>query len=308
MPSARQNADIAELATRQHGLVTRGQLASSDLSRRQIDRLVASGRLLSIERGVYQMAGAPTTWHARVLATCLSVDGIASHRSAAVLHGLAIRPGRPEVSVRRQSDARICAARVHWSTDLDRTAPVHVAGIPTTPIDRTLVDLGAVVGDRTVERAIDAAIASRRITWPEILDVYRVHSRPGRRGCGPLRRILDERFGDAQHVESHIEGDLRDLFIRYGLTGFVTQFDVYDELGFIMRVDFAWPEFHVFVEADSLAFHLNATAFQEDRRKRNRVRLGGNDLFEYTALDIDHRPDTIASQVRTALVRNGWAG
>jgi hypothetical protein len=81
--------NVVALMARQHSLITRQQAVAAGLSTSAIDRLVASGAWTRVGRSVYHLAGAPFTWHTRVLAACLeSGSGVASHRTAAVLHGL----------------------------------------------------------------------------------------------------------------------------------------------------------------------------------------------------------------------------
>lgn len=305
-PVSDRTQPFSRIAARQQGLITRAQLVESGLSGPQVDRLLCSGRLIPVARGVHLVAGAPYTWHVRLLAACLAVDGVASHRSAAALHGIdGFRPGRPELSVPRAHHAGSAQGRIHWSTDLVLTTPVRVGGIPTTPIDRTVLDLGAVCSDDVVERAIDFAIGRRLLTWPDVLDVYRAHSRPGRRGCGAVRRILEQRFDEGHRVESPLEADVRRLFLDAGLGGFETQVEVFDASGFVLRGDFGWLRELVIVEVDSLAFHLNVQRFGVDKAQRTRARMAGWFVFEYTALDVRSQPDRVVREVRTVLRERG---
>jgi len=295
-----------DLAAGQHGLVTRAQLTALAMPVHRIERLVHTRALHPVEAGVYRVAGAPMTWRVKVLASCLAVDGVASHRSAAVLHGIdGFRPGPPEISVTRRDHARRVEARVHWSTDLGRVEPVTIDGIPATPLARTVLDLGAVCRVDVVERAIDALLARRSLTWQELLAVYELHRRPGRRGCGPLRQILEERFGDGADAESVLEIELQRLLDQAGLRGYTPQLEIYDEDGFIMRLDVGWAGPKVGVEADSVQYHLNRTAFGEDRRKRARARAVGWFIYEATALDIRQSSHPMVQTLRSVLRDRG---
>ena len=86
----------------------------------------------------------------------------------------------------------VAGARLHWNR-VDAGDRTVVAGIPTTHVDRTLVDLAAVVGDHAVEQALEAALR-QGLTTPE-----RVRRRldklaaPGRGGVIRLRGVLDRR-------------------------------------------------------------------------------------------------------------------
>ncbi|HVE69571.1 MAG TPA: type IV toxin-antitoxin system AbiEi family antitoxin domain-containing protein, partial [Solirubrobacteraceae bacterium] len=81
---------MAALATRQHGVITRAQIEALGVSRRGIDRRLASGRLDPLYRGVYSVGHRAVSREARWLAAVLAIgpDAVLSHRSAAALWGL----------------------------------------------------------------------------------------------------------------------------------------------------------------------------------------------------------------------------
>src|SRR5215207_583671 len=81
---------LAELASRQHGVVSRAQLSMLGFDRGAIDRRVQSARLHRLYRGVYAVGHTVLTRDGRWLAAVLaSGDGaVLSHRSAAELWGL----------------------------------------------------------------------------------------------------------------------------------------------------------------------------------------------------------------------------
>lgn len=94
------------IAEEQHGLVTRAQLRDLDLGRAARRGLVGRGELVPMGPQVFRIGGAPITERQTVLAACLEVGGVASHRTAAWLHHLltgSLPPGPPEVMVRRPS-------------------------------------------------------------------------------------------------------------------------------------------------------------------------------------------------------------
>ena len=87
---------------RQHGLITRAQALTAGMTRGQIERSLGTGRWVREARGVYRHAAAPPTPLSKLLAACMVHDGLASHRSAAALHGIdGFTLGRIELSVPR---------------------------------------------------------------------------------------------------------------------------------------------------------------------------------------------------------------
>jgi very-short-patch-repair endonuclease len=285
----------ADVAARQHHLVTRGQLHVVGVSEKQIHDWQRTRFLHRVEPNVFLVAGGRLTWRARLLSVCLTTEGLASHRSSAALHALeGCNPGRPEITLPRGQLFRRTGVRTHESTDLHLTRCVIVDGIPCTPVARTLLDLGAVAPSLVEDATIDAA-TRRLATWPELLSTLVTHSRRGRRGCGPLRAVLDEHYGEG--MESKLERRFDHLLRDAGLPLPIEQYRVYDEVGFIMRVDFAYPDLLLAIEVDSVEHHLTRKAFEEDRIKRNRVRRAGWHLIEVTSKQMRTRPTRVCEEL-----------
>src|SRR5215213_450720 len=91
---------IATLATDQEGVVTRVQLLALGLSSSAIDRRLAGGRLHLLHRGVYAVGHPCLPPLGRLMAAVLATGAtaVASHRSAAALHGIRAYDGWPEVT------------------------------------------------------------------------------------------------------------------------------------------------------------------------------------------------------------------
>ena len=79
---------IADIARRQHALVTLAQLDDLGVTRRQRQWRLATGRWESPYTGVYRIGGLPHSWRSDLLAACLAGPAVASHRSAAALWDL----------------------------------------------------------------------------------------------------------------------------------------------------------------------------------------------------------------------------
>jgi hypothetical protein len=300
-PTTELCALAARIAAGQHHLVTREQLWRVGVSQKQIHDWQQTGYLDRVEPNVFLAAGGQLTWRARLLSVCLTTEGLASHRSAAALHGLeGCNPGRPEITLPRGQLFRRSTVRVHESTDLHLTRCVMVDGVPCTPVARTLLDLGAVSPMLVEDATLDAA--SRRLTsWAELLSTLVSHSRRGRRGCGPLRSVLDEHYGDV--TESKLERRFHRLLHDAGLPVPVPQFLVHDDVGFVMRVDFAYPDLLIAIEVDSVLHHLNRKAFEEDRLKRNRLRRARWLLVEVTSKQLRTRPTKVCEELADVIRR-----
>ncbi len=92
---------LAELAARQHGLVTLEQAKHLGATSRQIRWRISAGVLIVVRRNVYRFAGVPPTWHQSVLAATLSCGSgvVASHDTASSPVRRSWRSGAPDRGV-----------------------------------------------------------------------------------------------------------------------------------------------------------------------------------------------------------------
>jgi very-short-patch-repair endonuclease len=102
-------------------------------------------------------------------------------------------------------------------------------------------------------------------------------------------------------AESPQETRLRLLMRRAGLPTPVAQFRVFDDAGFVARVDFAYPDLQVAIEYDGL-WHGERTAFLDDRRRLNRLTAAGWLVLHVTAEDL-RRPERLVARIRALLAR-----
>ena len=81
---------VVELASRQHGVIARRQMADLGISTRAVEWWQRDGRLVPLHRGVYAIGRPQLTREGRWLAAVLAVgaDAVLSHLSAAVLWGM----------------------------------------------------------------------------------------------------------------------------------------------------------------------------------------------------------------------------
>lgn len=155
---------IAEQASHQLGLITRAQLHGNDVSDKAIARMAGAMAIEPIGSRTFRLAGVSPSFDQRVMAACLDTGGVASHRTAAALHGLSGLAPSPDIEVtivhhRRHSTSRI--ARVHSTTNLPPDDLVNVGPIPTTGVARTFLGLAALVPEvssETIRTAIGDAV------------------------------------------------------------------------------------------------------------------------------------------------------
>jgi hypothetical protein len=112
------------------------------------------------------------------------------------------------------------------------------------------------------------------------------------RGSAQARHVATLADGTA---ESPQETRLRLLFGRAGLPAPVPQFRIFDEEGFVARVDFAYPDLRIAIEYDGLG-HSERRAFLKDRRRLNRLVAAGWTVLHVTLEDM-RRPEVLAVRV-----------
>lgn len=275
---------VNDLMAEQYGLVTAEQIAERRITRRQIQGRISRGEWERVEHGVYRSTAAPLTWESRLLAACLTSGGVASHRCAAALWGIDGWWSPPvEITVPRGSAARRLPHRVHQSTQWDRIDKTTRRGIPCTGVERMLLDLSAKVSLRRTELAVESALRQNLTTWPALRACLMRHSRRGRDGCGRLRSFLELRYGDEALPLSEWSRLVANILVDAGLPAPHLEYRIEDESGQTITVfDLAWPRYRVALELDSMLWHLNSTAFERDKRKRNRARALGWTVHEAT--------------------------
>jgi hypothetical protein len=187
---------LAELAARQHGIVTRAQLVALGFGAGAITYRVKIGRLHLLHRGVYAVGHRPPSPLATAMAAVLACgpDSVLSHRSAAALWQILPRWYSP-TEVTAPTKHRLEGIHVHRSRHADATT--HYGIRVTTPA-RTLVDLADVLNPRQLTRAVNEAQVQRLITPAELTTLLTRY--PGRRTSrltperGATRSALEDRF------------------------------------------------------------------------------------------------------------------
>lgn len=265
---------VANLATKHHGVITRAQAQHAGLTNRQIDYRLEVGRWRRLDRGVYSLNGSPTSWRQSLLVSCeaAGAGAVASHLSAAALHGLATPPPTPWITVTSAGHHRV--GQLHRSP-LARQDTTQVDGIPSTTVPRTVIDCAMVCSDRHLAGIIDDTL-TKKLCTPRHLRaaLSRVEARPGRKGSGRIRRLLDV-WDSGITPESPAEARLVRRIRDWGLPDPVLQHVIADRAGaFVGRVDLAWPRKRFAIEYDGLRYHGPNAWMDDEARHEALERLG----------------------------------
>lgn len=250
---AKPDIRVAQLAARQHGVVSVAQLANAGVGRRGVGRRVESGRLYRVHRGVYAVGHPMLSHEGRWMAAVLACgkDAVLSHTAAAALWRVLPPAGGPvDVTIPGgRSRRRRSGIRLHRSLTLRLDQATSWRNIPVTAPARTLADLRRVVSAKRFRRALREASALG-------LD-------SGDLGTDLTRSELESRF-------------LR-LCRRHRLP--VPEVNARIER---FRVEFLWPQRRLVVETDGYRYHRGRVAFEEDRARDLELRLKGYTVVRFT--------------------------
>lgn len=293
------------IASRQHGVIARFQALEAGMSERQIDYRVASGRWVAIHPGIYLIGGTPNTWFQQVAAACLwARTGYASHRTAAALWGL---PGF--VCEGPLIDVTVATCRlpprsglhVHFTNRILAADVKARRNIPTSCIERTLLDLGAVSKEKTVAIAVDQAVRKGLTTIDRLERYRRTVAKQGRNGCGVLRGVLEPRLGLKELPNSALETLFFQLQTCSSIPTPVLQYEIWHKGRFVARPDFAWPDRKKALEMDGFDPHGGYEGFNHDRARLTDMALARWGIMHGTWREATRDPDGLVRRVEEFL-------
>src|SRR5205085_205684 len=206
--------------------------------------------------GVYRLAGSQRSPEQTVLGVCLAggAGTFASHASAAVVWGLPGVGGRSEVTIVEPRRLRLEGVTVHRATRLDRVDRAWRLGIPVTSVARTIVDLAGELDRQGLEAVVDHALAERMVPLKYLHGRLEALGTQGRRGAGVLADVIAVRLDGCQRPGTGFERLLQAALVGAGLPRVRREHEVRLPEGTV-RLDFAFVEAKLAVEADSYRYH-----------------------------------------------------
>ena len=247
---------VAQVASRQHGNISRAQLLACGLDDHAIARRVRAGTLHRVYPGVYAVGKPPITPLERASAAVLACGETAalSHASAMTLWGFWKHWDTPfELTV--TTDRRPKGIRVHRSTTLGRRDITTQLAIRVTTPARTLFDIAPRLTDRQLKRAVKESFVSHLITGDALSEIIaRNPHHPASKRLAPFAAVA------IQPANSVPEIDFPGWCKTNGLPTPVMNARV---AGY--SADAYFPDHGVIVELDSRSYHLNPVSFETDR-------------------------------------------
>lgn len=297
----RHDAALARLAAHQTGLATRSDLRAVGLTDEAIDVRLDSGLLVPTHRGVLRHAAVPFTDRTRLHAAVLSCgrDAVASHRSAAALHGFDVRRARPEVTVLRTALPRAHDVLVHRTKVLEPVDITSVSRIPCTTTARTAFDLGGVLPWERYEHVLQVAVIGKLLDPVDLVAVLDRIGGRGKPGTAKLRAFLRACVPD-ERLASLLELLVLEVVRECGMEPPVLQHELVCVDGRKVVLDMAWPGRMKTIEANGHRWHATRAQLDRDEARRRSIRASGWDHDAYTWSDVhEHRQRTKAEILRT---------
>ena len=292
----RSHQGVAELAARQHGVVSFRQLRELGFSKGKIARSQESFRIRRVHRGVYAIGHSRLSDRGRCMAAVLAspASTVLSHWSAAWLWGLHSQlPAEVEVTVAATGHRRR-GIRVYRAESLDSEWG-YIDRIPVTALPSTLLGVAATRPSRDLTDAIDRA---KRLGLLDLGAIDHLLDRRRRSpGSGRLAQALDL-YRDPAFDRARSELLFLDLvkkasLPRPALNIWVEEFEI----------DAYWEAERFAVEVDGWETHGTRRAFEEDRVRTEDMRLAGIDVIRITARRIEREPREVARRLRLHLQR-----
>jgi hypothetical protein len=285
------------------------------ISRSDLARQVAAGDLVKIRLGVYATAAEvaaagsdPARLHALHVAGAIGSigGGVASHRSAATLHGLSLLTKPPDGIVTltlppgRRHGSYGQASVIRHSAELPAQQVTELFGLPVTTAGRTVIDIartspfmeGVVVADSAVHKLLTSksdlrAVLASCAGWP---------------GIGRAREVAGFASGLAESV---FESCARVVFREHGLPPPQLQVLLSGaDGGVIARVDFFWAQYRVAGESDGLLKYKDSRAAIAELKRDRLLREAGYEVVHLTWQELFGQPERVIARFRAAFARD----
>jgi hypothetical protein len=176
---------------------------------------------------------------------------------------------------------------------------MRVDGIPVTDVARTILDIGRVVGDRRLARAVEAARRAGQTDWSRLIATLARHARRGRPGVARLRRVIAENAHREEITDSDLELLVMVLLVESGLPEPTLHHRIFDGSRFVAEVDLAYPDLRIAIELDGKV-HLQPEVWERDLPRQNDLVLLGWTVLRFTWNRYRSRPSSVVAEVRAA--------
>lgn len=284
-----------------HDVISRDMVLALGGTDDMIAMRIRNGWWTRLHAGVYRIGPRSDEWLERLKSAVLAAgpEALVSHRAAYVLWGLdGIDTQIVELTVPYEHGPIPQAVIRHRTR-----RPIKgttVMSIPTTPIERTLLDAAAQLPVQVLTKGVDSAVRLGLTDPLAIAKTIRDQGGPGVRGVRKLEHaVMDlDRVGP---TGSPAELELLSGMRKAGVPDPVLQWEAVTPSGRRYRVDFGWPSLDKGVEVDGLDAHAGAENLERDLQRQNDLFEAGIELRRFTARRVRRDIDAVTEEIRRFL-------
>jgi very-short-patch-repair endonuclease len=304
----RRQRELAALAARQLGVVSRADLYELGFTYEQGRTMVRQGRLHPLHRDVFAVGHRRIVDRGLLLAGLMAVgrDAFLSHRTAAGVWGLrAINTHDIEVTVVGSSARRRPGLMLHRTKDEPHPRDVRQNGhLRVSSVLRLLVELSPRETPAELERLVTVAV-QRRLLRPDLrsglTDIEETLARHERwPGLGTLRAVLAV-YRRTDSSKSGLERAFDRVLAAH------PEFPEPERNVHIDRweIDRFWPQYKLVVELDGRPYHIAARDMERDRVKDAALQRLGLIPLRFTDFRVEHDLPGIVTDLRHFLATGG---
>jgi very-short-patch-repair endonuclease len=173
-------------------------------------------------------------------------------------------------------------------------------GIRITDGARTVIDLATRMKEEDAAILVEEAWR-KRVAAPQWVEKKLKAMKPRPRGGKMLLEILADCLTRRSALESALEVRVWRLLKKNGFTGMVANQPFSDDYGQPGRIDIAFPKHSLAIECDGWESHGTREAFDNDRKRTQRLVALGWRVLPITWKHLNEEPMKVVERVRAAL-------
>lgn len=289
---------VPEIARVQGGVFTRQQARDAGFSAYQVRERVRRGVWRPLGPAAFCLTALELDHRGAAFAAGLATRAVVSHWSAAHIHGLHVSDPAPgiigHVTSSRPLHINVPGVREH-RLRLFAEHIVEAQGLRVTSVQRTVVDLLALLPRQRAETLLFRAVQQKWLDEATLLEFIR--NRSGWHGT-PQLRGLAALLGTGAHAVP--ERRLHAILDRAGIRYLANVRIELPHRGLAIA-DIRIEGTRVLIEVDGRRYHSDAETFQSDRERQNALVNAGYTVLRFTWLDITQREDQVLATIRRQL-------
>jgi hypothetical protein len=289
---------IDAIARRQCGAFNLDQLRRSGGDDDAAVHRVAIGRWVRLAPALFAVSSYSGTFERQCWAAVLgeTVAAVGGLSAAHFLGFRGFRPGRPEIVVPPNGNARSPLATIHR---YDGVAVTKIRGLPVTTPAQTLFDIASRITVARLEGTVDDELLRGRLAMDDLEERLAVYAESRRAGLPVMRSLISDRRenGPAPAVSDLERRGDRILRRLHGRPSVVAEASFPWLKGGAGRVDRYLPDHRVIIEFDGRRWHARLRDFDADRWRDNQAAAAGLVVLRFTWVHVTTRPREVLALI-----------